>query len=205
MYTYPVTIGAVDEYNNAISTNFYVDGVNRGGSGTYSVYSGTHSLGFEQCIATGGGYGYTFSYFQIGSTLYYGNPSDVNVSSSMTVTAHYTYGLMPNYWVTVNLVDDGTNWPVYGADVFVNSEYVGTCGWEGVVYFQAQFGSQVDISVSDPVPIPGYYGMYWFFNHFEGGTGGNPTTVTVSYQTTITAHYQNGYARGMGGMRWIPI
>jgi hypothetical protein len=113
--------------------------------------------------------------------------NDVGTEHTISVvSASSTYST-----VTVQSVDDGTSWPV-PTDVYVNGEYKGyISGYEGIS-FVVQTGSVITIEVDDPVPT-GYPDLYWFFWYFDAGSGGNPTTLTVTDEITITAHYSNGY------------
>jgi hypothetical protein len=116
--------------------------------------------------------------------------SNIQCSHTITVLSD------PNsayYTVTVYSIDDGTGWPV-PTNVYLDSGWIGYIDYgQTSVTFSVMYGTQVNVGVDDNIPIPGYDGMYWFFEYFDAGSGGNPTTFTVIGDMTITAHYDNGY------------
>lgn len=93
------------------------------------------------------------------------------------------------FTLTVQSIDDGTGWSV-PTNVYIDGNCVGQIDGSGA--FSVSPGVHT-VGVDDNIPIPGYPDMYWFFNYFDTGTGGNPTTIDVTNDMTITAHYDNGY------------
>ena len=152
------------------------------------VTGNTFSLlaGYTYTIQVGGS---CFSYFDFGSSTDYNNPTMVTLDDSdLVITAHY-YST-PSFSVTMQTVDDGTSWAV-PTNVYLDGNYVGSIQWDPIS-FSVPYGTH-SLAVDDPIPIPGYYDMYWFFQYFDIGGSSNPATITVTSDMTITAHYQNGY------------
>ena len=113
--------------------------------------------------------------------------SNVQCCHTISVTS---VAVPANYTMTVQSVDDGTSWPV-PTDVYLDDEWVGEIyDCEGVS-FSVSSGDHT-IEVADMV-WTGYPDLYWWFSYFDTGTGGNPTTISVSSNLTVTAHYYNGY------------
>jgi len=180
-------------YEGHDSINSVITASSDGGSTISPSGDTSVALGGSQTYAISVNSGYHLLYVVV-------DGEDEGPISSYTfsnVWGHHTISVVSEsnsayHTVTVQSVDDGTNW-VVPTNVYVGGNYVGSISDGNGASFSVQYGSQVTVGVDDPVPIPGYYDMYWFFQYFDGGSGGNPTTVTITWDTTITAHYLNGY------------
>jgi hypothetical protein len=139
---------------------------------------------YEQCIDIGY-YSGGFSYIAVCGFNSGGHPVSLHIDAVDPFLMDGT-----TFTISIGSIDDGTSWAV-PTNVYIDGNYVGTISWDPIS-FTITYGSVVTFGVDDVIPIPGYYDMYWYFSYFDAGCGGNPTTVIIVDNLSITAHYYNG-------------
>jgi hypothetical protein len=171
-----------DDQSNQIDANVHIDGFNIGTTTSLRITPETHYVGVDQYIPTSGGYGYIFNYMTIEGDNYYSSEAEVALSTSSTITAHYTYGLLPTFDVTVKGWEEVYCTEIY-PDIYLNGDYYGTC------------------EIYDTLPV-GYYTFVadQYYDQFvcnyvvvtDGGQymeWGNSVSLYLTSTTTIDFYY----------------
>jgi hypothetical protein len=175
-----------------VDSNVYIDGhASQSINSVFPLIPGLHSIGVDKYIQTSGGYGYIFNSIDIEGNTYYDNIVEAELSTNSTITAHYSYGLLPTYTLTVNAFDFylGEEWP-YEVDVYLDSNYIGTTPLQTSVIV-GEHTLSVDSSVYSQL-----WGMdapfYDFTGDFEGcNLSFNPVVITIGMysDSTVNARY----------------
>jgi hypothetical protein len=185
-------ISTVDSANNSINSNVYISGRPCGNDNpTLVLRPTTQYVGVDQYIPTSGGYGYIFNDIVIEGNTYYDNIVAAELSTNSTITAHYSYGLLPTYTLTVNAFDLylGEGWP-YEVDVYLDNNYIGTTPLQTSVIV-GDHTLSVDSSVYSQlwgIDAP----FYDFTGDFDGyNLSFNPVVITIGMysDSTVNARY----------------
>ena len=119
------SVNTVDDQENSIASNVYIDGSLAGSNNPSLILTPeTHYVRVDRFIPTSGGYGYMFTAMMIEGNNYYDPEVEVELSTNATITAHYTYGLIPTCTLIVCAYDAYT-YELY-PNVYVDGNYVGT-------------------------------------------------------------------------------
>ena len=185
---------AVDCYDDStpVNSNIYIDGhASQSINSVFPLTPGFHNIGVDKYIPTSGGYGYIFTDIYVEGNTYYDNEVQAELSTNTTIAAHYTYGLLPVYTLTVNAFDAylGEYYP-YEVNVYIDNNFVGTTPLQ----IQVQVGDHmfsVDATVAYSEYWPAWDVPFYDFTGDFNGYNPNYNTVTLSMYSTsnINARY----------------
>lgn len=171
LYQHSLTVNA----NPGVTANVYVDNHYMGTIGnSFNVPSGSHTIEVSEPS------GYEFKNFTWTGGSSTNNPMTLNVSSDMTVTAYFSE--LDEYSLTVlaynQFMQEGF------VDLDIDGEYVGTTGYSYTVYEGTH-----EIYVDTPLYEYPYIHVFDHYEYDSTTDYDNPTSVSITGNKTVTAHY----------------